>query len=222
MNKSESIVEISKALVKAQSKMGGAVKGSSNPFFKSKYSDLNSVIEACKQELNNEGISVLQPIDSDEHGDYVETVLIHTSGEFVSSKMRLKFAKENDMQAYGSSISYARRYSLQSLVFIPSSEDDDGEKTTNRTITSAAAIKATAPFAGVTTKVATASSITAGNAQPVSAAAAYAPVLATSPSQSPQASSSSPSKPKPSFKLTPKPSQAPAATSVSANTGDDI
>jgi len=126
MNKSESIVELSKALVKAQSKMGAAVKGSVNPYFKSKYSDLNSVIEACKEELNSEGISVLQPVNSDESGDYVETVLLHTSGEFISSRMKLKFQKENDMQSYGSSISYARRYCLQSMVFIPSSEDDDG------------------------------------------------------------------------------------------------
>jgi hypothetical protein len=131
MNSSQTIVEISKALVKAQSKMGGAVKGASNPFFKSKYSDLNSVIEACKEELNNEGITVLQPVSSDEHGDYVETILLHTSGEYISSKMKLVLAKQ-DMQAYGSAISYARRYSLQSIVFIPSSEDDDGEKSMAR------------------------------------------------------------------------------------------
>jgi len=132
MNSSPSIVELSKALVKAQSKMGAAVKGSANPYFKSKYSDLNSVIEACKEHLNNEGISVVQPVTSDENGDFVETVLIHTSGEFISSKMKLRTQKENDMQAYGSSISYARRYGLQSMVFIPSSDDDDGEGAVGR------------------------------------------------------------------------------------------
>lgn len=133
MNTSTSIVEIAKALNKAQSKMGGAVKGASNPYFKSKYADLNSVIEACKEHLNAEGISVIQPVASDENGDYVETILIHTSGEHISSRMRIKVQKENDMQAYGSAISYARRYGLQSMVFIPSSEDDDGEKSLNRT-----------------------------------------------------------------------------------------
>lgn len=132
MNSSNTIVEISKALNKAQSKMGGAVKGASNPYFKSKYADLNSVIEACKEHLNAEGISVIQPVASDENGDYVETILIHTSGEHISSRMRIKVQKENDMQAYGSAISYARRYGLQSMVFIPSSEDDDGEKSINR------------------------------------------------------------------------------------------
>lgn len=132
MNCSPSIKEISLALVKAQSKMGGAVKGASNPYFKSKYSDLNSVIEACKVDLNDQGISVLQPVCSDEHGDYVETILLHTSGEFLSSRMKLRTQKENDMQAYGSAISYARRYGLQAMVFIPSSDDDDGEKTMDR------------------------------------------------------------------------------------------
>lgn len=132
MKTSESIVELSKALVKAQSKMGSAVKGSSNPYFKSKYSDLNSVIEACKEHLNAEGISVIQPVMSDDTGDFVETVLIHTSGEYISSLMKLRTQKDNDMQAYGSSISYARRYGLQSMVFIPSSDDDDGEATMSR------------------------------------------------------------------------------------------
>lgn len=131
MKTSDSIVEISKALVKAQSKIGGAVKSANNPFFKSKYSDLNSVIQACKEELNSEGISVLQPVVSDEQGDSVETVLLHESGEYISSRMKLVLAKQ-DMQGYGSAVSYARRYSLQSMVFIPSSEDDDGEKAMNR------------------------------------------------------------------------------------------
>ena len=131
MNSSQSIKEISVALVKAQSKMGAAVKGAANPYYKSKYSDLNSVIEACKEHLNAEGISVLQPVISDASGDYVETVLMHTSGEFFSSSLKLRTLKENDMQAYGSSISYARRYGLQSMVFIPA-VDDDAESTMAR------------------------------------------------------------------------------------------
>jgi len=132
MKSSNTIVELAKALNKAQAKMGGAVKGAANPYFKSKYADLNSVIEACKEHLNSEGISVIQPVVSDETGDHVETILVHTSGEYIASRMRLKVQKENDMQAYGSAISYARRYGLQSMVFIPSSEDDDGEKAVNR------------------------------------------------------------------------------------------
>jgi hypothetical protein len=126
MRTSDTIVKIAPALLKAQRKIGGAIKGASNPFFKSKYADLGAVMEACKEALNEEGILVLQPVISEEGIDYVETVLVHESGEYISSRMKLIVSKP-DMQAYGSSISYARRYGLQSLMFIPA-EDDDGEK----------------------------------------------------------------------------------------------
>lgn len=105
--------------------MGSAKKGASNPFFKSKYADLNSVLEAVKEALNSNGITILQPHFSNERGDFVSTVLLHESGEWISSETRLEVAKKNDPQALGSSITYARRYGLQSLVGLPA-EDDDG------------------------------------------------------------------------------------------------
>lgn len=129
MKTSESIKTLSAALNRAQKKIGAAVKGSNNPFFKSRYADLGAVMEACKEHLNSEGIAVLQPVLSDETGDYVETVLLHESGEFISSRMRLLPSK--NMQELGSNTSYARRYGLQSLVFIPA-EDDDGEAAVGR------------------------------------------------------------------------------------------
>lgn len=130
MKTSESFTKIAAALLKAQRNIGAAQKGADNPFFKSTYADLATVMEACKEHLNDAGILVLQPVVSDETGEYVETVLLHESGEFVSSRMKLVLAKQ-DMQAFGSAVSYARRYGLQSLVFIPSI-DDDGEATMNR------------------------------------------------------------------------------------------
>lgn len=129
MNKSDSIVKIAGALLAAQKEIGSALKGSSNPFFKSKYADLGAVMEACKEPLNKNGITVLQPVNADADGEYVETILLHESGEFLSSRMKLLVPK--NMQDYGSAVSYARRYSLQSLVFIPA-EDDDGETTMGR------------------------------------------------------------------------------------------
>src|SRR4051812_19051126 len=105
MNKSESIVKFSEALVKAQKNISNAVKDAKNPFFKSSYANLESVIEACKSALNDQGISVLQPVGSDTEGTYVETVLLHSSGEWVSSQMRVVLGGKNDMQALGSSIS---------------------------------------------------------------------------------------------------------------------
>jgi len=126
------MTKLAAALLKAQKEIGAAKKGSTNPFFHSSYADLGSVMEACKEPLNNNGITVLQPVLHDEHGDYVETVLLHESGEYISDKMRL--LPTADAQKQGSAISYARRYSLQSLVFIPS-VDDDGESVTKHTET---------------------------------------------------------------------------------------
>lgn len=130
MNGTQSIKEISIALLKAQKEIGAAKKGSVNPFFHSKYADLGSVMEACKEALNTNGITVLQPVGHDEHGDYVETVLLHDSGEYISSQMRL--VATTDVQKQGSTVTYARRYSLQSMLFIPS-EDDDGNRASEPT-----------------------------------------------------------------------------------------
>jgi len=131
MNRSESIVKIASALVKAQATMGNAVKDSKNPFFKSNYADLNAVREACLPALNANGVSVLQPTVSIDGRSFVETVLLHESGEFISSLTEVLCAKQNDPQAHGSGISYARRYGLQSLVNLGSA-DDDGEAAMNR------------------------------------------------------------------------------------------
>ena len=140
MIRSESIIKIAPALLKAQKEIGSAVKGSTNPFYKSAYADLGSVMEACKDKLNENGISVLQPVGTDEGGVYVETILLHESGEFISDKMRLSVKEDNNPQAQGSAITYARRYSLQSMVFIPA-EDDDGERATQPTRTATSKVE---------------------------------------------------------------------------------
>jgi len=110
--------------------IGAAKKESENPFYHSSYADLGEVMRVCKKPCNDNGITILQPVDSDENGNYVETILLHGSGEFISSRMRLAVKSENDPQALGSSVSYAKRYSLQAMLLIPS-EDDDGERATN-------------------------------------------------------------------------------------------
>ena len=72
---------IAAALAKAQTEMGKALKQSNNPHFKSKYADLGNVMDACLPALNAAGIAVIQPTGEDDHGRFVETVLIHESGE---------------------------------------------------------------------------------------------------------------------------------------------
>ena len=153
MKFSEQTDKIIPALLKVQKNMGSAKKGADNPFFKSKYADLGSVMEACKQNLNDEGIFVIQTpsVVTNETGEtdhYLSTTLMHESGQFISGEMKLIMQK-NDMQQYGSAITYARRYCLQSMVFL-SAEDDDGEKSMGRK--TVGATKTTRSFKKPTTK----------------------------------------------------------------------
>lgn len=118
---------IIEALLKAQMEMGTALKDSSNPFFKSKYADLNSIREACMPVLNKYGIVVLQPTVVIDGKNYVKTLLLHTSGESMESLTEILYKAIGDAQGQGSGITYARRYGLQSFVNV-GAEDDDGNK----------------------------------------------------------------------------------------------
>lgn len=131
MNNSATITKIAPALLKAQLEMGDATKGAKNPFFKSSYADLNAIREAAIPVLNKHGISVLQPNTVVEGKNYVETLLLHESGEYMSSLTEVVAPKANDPQAHGSGVSYARRYGLQSFLNI-GAVDDDGEKAMQR------------------------------------------------------------------------------------------
>jgi len=128
MEKSESIKELATALNKVQSTIQAAKKGSENPYFKSKYADLLAVWDACREPLTENGLSVVQVADTDEQGrGYLETLLIHTSGEWIKGRLPLMSLKA-DPQSQGSAITYARRYSLSAIVGLCTEEDDDGEK----------------------------------------------------------------------------------------------
>jgi len=125
MYQSESITLIAKALVKAQTSMSNAVKSATNPFFKSKYADINSVREACIPALNENGICAMQPTITIDGKPFVKTLLIHESGEWIAGYTEIICGKQNDAQSHGSGLTYARRYGLQSMVNL-GSEDDDG------------------------------------------------------------------------------------------------
>lgn len=125
MNKSENLNELATALCKAQNEMGGAVKDAKNPFFKSSYADLTSVIKAIKEPFNNNGLSYSQfPVTSEGgKGIGVKTILMHTSGQFIESEFYLPLTKF-DAQSGGSCLTYARRYSLQAMAGCPTADDD--------------------------------------------------------------------------------------------------
>jgi hypothetical protein len=128
---SEQIQDLAAALVKAQAEMGHASKDAKNPHFRSDYATLASVIEATRPTLSKHGLSVLQPVTNDEHGNVVvETIILHTSGQWMKSRLACKPAK-NDAQGIGSVTTYLRRYSLAAVCGVAQA-DDDGESASGR------------------------------------------------------------------------------------------
>jgi len=124
MNQSEQLNELAAALSKAQGQIEGAKKDSANPFFKSKYADLASVWEACRKPLADNGLSIIQCPEESENGIAIETMLLHSSGQWKSSRYSMPVSKV-DAQAVGSAITYGRRYALAAMVGV-APEDDDG------------------------------------------------------------------------------------------------
>jgi hypothetical protein len=128
---SESINELALALSKAQGEITGALKDSSNPFFKSKYADLASCWDACRKQLSSNGLAVIQTTAM--HGEtvIVQTMLVHSSGQWVRGVLPVK-TKDDGPQAQGSGITYARRYALAAMVGL-AQIDDDAEAAQGRT-----------------------------------------------------------------------------------------
>ena len=122
--KSHQINELADALARAQSEIRGAKTNSVNPFFKSNYADLDTVIKSCFPQLTKNGLSVIQGNDTDEKGSfYVTTMLLHDSGQWIKSKLKMPVTKP-DAQGVGATITYARRFALSAMVGIAQTDDD--------------------------------------------------------------------------------------------------
>jgi len=128
--KSETIGALAAALAKAQSQISGAVKDAANPFFKSKYADLESVWQACRTPLTDNGLSVVQTTRYTADTLMLITTLMHASGEWIAGEMPV-LMKDYSPQAQGSGLTYARRYALAALVGVYQT-DDDGEAAMSR------------------------------------------------------------------------------------------
>ncbi len=122
---SDSIGALAAALSKAQADITGALKDSSNPFFKSKYADLASCWDACRKQLAANNLCVIQTTDLDDltNQTVLKTILAHSSGEWVKSITPI-LTKDNSPQAQGSGITYARRYALAAIVGLAQVDDD--------------------------------------------------------------------------------------------------
>jgi hypothetical protein len=128
-----------------QSEVRDPVKDASNPHFRSRYADLHGVLAAVRPVLAKHGLAITQTInvrDGQVH-PLLETMLLHTSGESISSTVPLAVTKAGP-QEFGSVMSYLRRYSLMALLGIAGADDDDdGEAATPRGKTPAVTSKAT-------------------------------------------------------------------------------
>jgi hypothetical protein len=113
------------AMARAFAEIEAATKDSTNPHFKSKYADLGSVIGAIKPPLVANGLFFTQRCQPAEDGVSVETMLHHRSGEKESLGILYVPANKRDPQGFGSALTYARRYALQTAFGVPT-EDDDG------------------------------------------------------------------------------------------------
>jgi len=117
------IGKLASALVKAQAAMGGAVKDAANPFFKSKYADLGSVVRAVKEPFAENGLSYVQFPISEENRIGITTRLMHSSGEWLEQDFAIPFTAI-DPQKAGSCLTYFRRYALAAIAGIPQVDDD--------------------------------------------------------------------------------------------------
>lgn len=133
MKTSEQINELAEALSKAQEEIEVAKKGTVNPFFKKKYSDLPSVVKASRKALVKNNLSIVQGGEKKDGEWILNTRIIHKSGQWIEGDFPIIVKKEHDPQALGSSITYAKRYGLAALVGVVSDdEDDDGNKGANK------------------------------------------------------------------------------------------
>jgi len=129
--KSDSIKEIASALCKAQKEMDYAKKDGRNPFFKSSYATLESIIEIFKEFFSPQGLAFTHLPKIEDGEPVIEVFLIHQSGEWLSGVYKITSVKQ-DPQGIGSAMTYARRYSLQSITGIVADDDDDAESAQGR------------------------------------------------------------------------------------------
>lgn len=126
MQFSNELDQIFSALAIAQGQIKPALKDSANPFFKSKYADLASCWEVCREPLSKNGLSIIQNSKTENGDVLINTILAHKSGQYIANQLKLKPAKL-DPQSIGSAITYGRRYELMAMVGI-ATEGDDGNQ----------------------------------------------------------------------------------------------
>lgn len=122
---SQDLNELAPALSTAQGEFETVAKTADNPFFKSKYADLPSVVKAASPILAKNGLAVIQTLGN----DTLSTTLLHKSGQYVGDTAHLHLVKL-DPQAHGSAITYMRRYAYMAILGLVADVDDDANSAT--------------------------------------------------------------------------------------------
>ena len=126
MNHSESIKEIAAALAAFQNEVKDPSRNGENPDFKSKYVQLDGLLDAVRPVLSKHGLSVIQSTGGNGQDISVTTMLLHTSGEWIETDALVLKAVKTDPQGAGSAVTYGRRYSLSAALGVAWDDDDDG------------------------------------------------------------------------------------------------
>jgi len=125
MKQSNELNLIIKALSDANKEIVNPKNTAVNPFFKSKYAPLDSILTQIRPILTKNGLVLIQNISTDETFVSIETGIYHTSGQFIISDKLQMSADKATAQAQGSAITYGRRYQLSAFINIASEDDDD-------------------------------------------------------------------------------------------------
>lgn len=132
MAQSPTVGKLADALAKAQGEMTHAHKEAENPAFKrgdnkaSKYADLSNVVDAIRAAFSKHGLAYVQAIKPHDSAAVVETVLMHSSGEWIASEISIPIEKKS-AHGFGSAFTYARRFSLAAIAGVAQADDDGNE-----------------------------------------------------------------------------------------------
>lgn len=126
LTKSESLDQLAAALAAAQRSMRPVAFDAVNPHFQSRYASLAAIVEALREPLAANGLAVSQVVDYDGETPVLETILLHTSGQYLAGRYPLRPARGVTPQDYGSALTYARRYALAAICGAVADDDDDG------------------------------------------------------------------------------------------------
>jgi len=139
MRFSENLTKIAPAFIKAKAAFLKASKDSDNPFFESKYANLDSYIDGSAQGLAENELAILQDCSGNDGRVCLATMIIHSSGEWIMSDPIEMTPADKKPTTYGSLVTYARRYSLSSMLGMGSKDDDDGAKASGQGTTNVTA-----------------------------------------------------------------------------------